>query len=102
MKKPASTPWWASLAGALAILGAIGIGLYLARSGKTPVGALPGQNTLAPAATSSSGAGAIQHPIDAAARPYCRGSTPATQPRSRHSAVSPARRAWARCSIPSM
>ena len=67
MKKPASTPWWASLAGALAVLGAIGIGLYLARSGKAPVGALPGPSTLASPATSSSGAGAIQHPIDAAA-----------------------------------
>ena len=67
MKKPASTPWWASLAGVLAVFGAIGIGLYLARSGKAPVGALPGQSTLAPAATGSSGATPIEHPIDAAA-----------------------------------
>jgi hypothetical protein len=52
------------LAGALAVLGAIGIGLYLARTGKEPVGELPGQSTLAPA-TSSAGAAPI-HPIDAA------------------------------------
>ena len=66
MKKSTSTPWWAWSAGALAILGAIGVGLYLARTGNAPVSALPGQSTLATPATAPTGA-PIQYPIDAAA-----------------------------------
>ena len=68
MKKSASTPWWGWLAGALALIGAIGIGLYVARTGKQPVGTLPGQSALTPQAATAPPAGAtIQHPIDEAA-----------------------------------
>jgi DUF3014 family protein len=65
-KRPAPTPWWAWLAGALAIAGAVGIGLYLARTSKPTVSELPGTSAVAPppaaAATTP-----IQHPIDQAA-----------------------------------
>ena len=67
MQKSASTPWWAWLAGALALIGAIGIGLYIARTGTQPVGALPGQSALAPSATTAPAGPTIQHPIDEAA-----------------------------------
>jgi hypothetical protein len=63
-----TTPWWPWLAGALALAGAIGIGLYLARTGKQPVSELPGQNALAPPAGAAPSTGApIQHPIGQAA-----------------------------------
>ncbi|HET7924918.1 MAG TPA: DUF3014 domain-containing protein [Rhodanobacteraceae bacterium] len=68
-KRPASTPWWAWLAGVLAIAGAIGIGLYLARTGKPPVTELPGTSGAAPAAPATPPASTIQHPIEAAAAP---------------------------------
>jgi hypothetical protein len=64
--KSRTTPWWAWLAGALAIAGAIGIGLYLARQAPPPMSALPGQSSaLPPAATTP--ASTIQHPIGEAA-----------------------------------
>lgn len=61
-KRPASTPWWAWLAGVLAVAGAIGIGLYLARTGKPPVTELPGTSG-APPAFAAAPASTIQHPI---------------------------------------
>src|SRR3954468_2459275 len=64
-KPPASTPWWAWLAGVLAIAGAIGIGLYLARTGKPPVTELPGTSGAAPAVTPAAPPpSTIQHPIE--------------------------------------
>ncbi len=65
-KRPASTPWWAWLAGALAVAGAIGIGLYLARTGPPAVSEMPGANKIAPAPATPP-ASTIQHPIDQAA-----------------------------------
>jgi DUF3014 family protein len=65
--KRGSTPWWAWLAGVLAVAGAIGIGLYLARKGAPPTSALPGQSSDLPSATSAPPASAIQHPIGQAA-----------------------------------
>ena len=65
-KRPASTPWWAWLAGVLAVAGAIGIGLYLARTGKPPVTELPGTSGAPPAPTTAP-ASTIQHPIGDAA-----------------------------------
>jgi hypothetical protein len=63
-----TTPWWAWLAGALALAGAVGTGLYLARTGKQAVSELPGQSPLAQPTDSTSPAGApIQHPIEQAA-----------------------------------
>ncbi len=64
-KRPAATPWWAWLAGALAVAGAIGIGLYVARTGKQAVTQLPGQSATAPA-SSAAPSTQIQHPIDKA------------------------------------
>jgi len=61
-KRPASTPWWAWLAGVLAVAGAIGIGLYLARTGKPPVTELPGTSGAPPMPTTAP-ASTIQHPI---------------------------------------
>ncbi len=61
------TPWWAWLAGALALAGAIGIGLYVARNGPPPTSALPGQSSALPAIATAPPASTIQHPIDAAA-----------------------------------
>src|SRR5690348_9752812 len=63
-KRPASTPWWAWLAGLLAVAGAIGIGLYLARTGKPPVTELPGTSGAAPTAPATPPAPTIQHPIE--------------------------------------
>ena len=64
-KRPASTPWWAWLAGVLAVAGAIGIGLYLARTGKPPVTELPGTSGAAPAVTPAAPPpSTIQHPIE--------------------------------------
>jgi hypothetical protein len=64
--KRAGTPWWAWTAGALAVIGALGIGIYFARSGKEavmqplPAAVVPGTPAqISPAA-------AIQHPIDEA------------------------------------
>ena len=60
-----ATPWWAWSAGALAIVGAMGIGVYVARVGKPPTTEVPA----ASANPSSAGAVApatIQHPIDQA------------------------------------
>jgi DUF3014 family protein len=65
-KRPASTPWWAWLAGALSVAGAIGIGLYLARTGPPAVSEMPGTNKVAPAPATPP-ASTIQHPIDQAA-----------------------------------
>lgn len=65
-KRPASTPWWAWLAGALALAGAIGIGLYVARTGPPAVSELPGTSGIAPAPAASP-APTIQHPIEQAA-----------------------------------
>lgn len=65
MKPKQKTPWWAWTAGALAVVGAIGIGVYIARTGKPAV-------TQIPAAVSPAGSpGApetppIQHPIEQA------------------------------------
>jgi hypothetical protein len=59
-------PWWAWLAGVLAVAGAIGIGLYLARTGKPSVSELPGTSAVAPPAATPP-ASTIQHPIDQAA-----------------------------------
>ncbi|HEX5121906.1 MAG TPA: DUF3014 domain-containing protein [Rhodanobacteraceae bacterium] len=67
-RRPATTPWWAWLAGALAVVGAIGIGLYLARSGPPAVSEMPGTSKLAPA-TATPPASTIQHPIGDAAVP---------------------------------
>lgn len=60
--RPASTPWWAWLAGALAVVGAVGIGLYLARTGPPAVSEMPGTSKTAPAPAPPP-ASAIQHPI---------------------------------------
>lgn len=65
-KRPAATPWWAWLAGLLALAGAVGIGLYLARTGKQPVSELPGQSAVAPL-PSAAPANPIKHPIEQAA-----------------------------------
>ena len=61
-----ATPWWAWLAGALAIVGAIGIGLYLARTGPPAVSEMPGASKAAPAPATTPPSN-IQHPIDQAA-----------------------------------
>jgi hypothetical protein len=66
-RRAASTPWWAWLAGALALVGAIAIGLYFARTGKPPVAALPGTTGLAPSATSAPAGTPVEHPIEQAA-----------------------------------
>ncbi|HEY6984648.1 MAG TPA: DUF3014 domain-containing protein [Rhodanobacteraceae bacterium] len=57
------TPWWAWLAGALAIVGAIGIGVYVAKTGKRATTELPAAN---PQSSTSPAPAAIQHPIDQA------------------------------------
>jgi hypothetical protein len=67
-KRPAATPWWAWLAGALAVAGAIGIGLYVARTGPPAVSELPGTSRIAPAPAAPP-ASTIQHPIEQAAVP---------------------------------
>lgn len=64
-KRPASTPWWAWLAGILAVAGAVGIGLYVARTGKQAVTQLPGQTAVAPASPAAPST-QVQHPIDKA------------------------------------
>jgi hypothetical protein len=66
-KRPPSTPWWAVLAGVLAVAGAIGIGLYLARTGKPPVTEPLGASGAPPAAPAAGPASPIQHPIEQAA-----------------------------------
>ncbi len=66
-KRPSSTPWWARLAGVLAILGALGIGLYLALTGKPSVSELPGTSAVAPPAPAIPSASTIRHPIEEAA-----------------------------------
>jgi len=65
--KRKSTPWWAWLAGALALLVAIGAGLYFARTAPPPTSALPGQSSALPPATTTPPASTIQHPIGDAA-----------------------------------
>jgi len=57
-----ATPWWAWLSGVLAVAGAIGIGLYLARSGPPAVSEMPGTSKIAPAPATPP-ASTIQHPI---------------------------------------
>jgi hypothetical protein len=64
-------PWWAWLAGVLAVVGAIGIGLYLASTAPKPTSALPGQSMRTPSAIESTPApppmtATIEHPIGAA------------------------------------
>jgi hypothetical protein len=61
------TPWWAWPAGALALVVAIGAGLYFAKKGAPPTSALPGQSSALPAAATSPQASTIQHPIEGAA-----------------------------------
>lgn len=64
-KRRESTPWWAWLAGVLAVAGAIGIGLYLASTGKPPVTELPGTSGAPPAAAAPTPAPSkIEYPID--------------------------------------
>jgi hypothetical protein len=65
-KRPASTPWWAWLAGALAVAGAIGVGLYMASTGKQAVTQLAGQSPATPAASTTTPSAPIQHPIEKA------------------------------------
>ena len=68
MKKPTRTPWWSWAAGALAVAGAIGIGLYLARSGEEGVTrALPPAAPSVPNFAAAPIAPPIQHPIEQAA-----------------------------------
>ncbi len=67
-RRPATTPWWAWLAGALAVVGAMGLGLYLARSGPPAVSEMPGTSRIAPA-TATPPASTIRHPIGDAAVP---------------------------------
>ena len=64
LMKKRETPWWAWTAGALAVAGAIGIGLYVARTGKQAVTRVPPASVAAPA--ESPAAPAIQHPIEQA------------------------------------
>src|SRR5689334_2082772 len=66
-KKPKTTPWWAWLAGTLALLAAVGIGLYVARKAPPPTSALPGQSSALPPASTTTPASTIQHPIGEAA-----------------------------------
>ena len=63
MNKQSTTPWWAQTAGVLAVVGAIGIGIYVARSGKHASINVPATSTSAP---STPGAAPIQHPIELA------------------------------------
>jgi len=65
MNKQSTTPWWAQAAGVLAIIGAIAIGIYVARSGKQASVSVPAASTSAPASTAESAA-PIQHPIELA------------------------------------
>lgn len=65
MKKQASTPWWAQAAGVLAVVGALGIGGYLAWSGRHASTSVPASSTIG-APASSSAAAPIQHPIEVA------------------------------------
>jgi hypothetical protein len=58
-----STPWWAWLAGSVALAAAIGLGLYVARKAPPPTSALPGQSSALPPAASAPPASTIQHPI---------------------------------------
>jgi hypothetical protein len=67
----AQKPWWAWLAGALAVAGAIGIGLYLASTAPKPTSALPGESVRTPVhvdspPTSTPVTSSIEHPIGAA------------------------------------
>ena len=66
-RRPTATPWWAWLAGVLAVAGAIGIGLYLARTGKPPVTEPLGSSGAPPAAPATPPAATIRHPIEAVA-----------------------------------
>jgi hypothetical protein len=66
-KRTAPTPWWAWFAGALALAGAVAIGLYLARTGKQAVSELPGQSAARLPESSAPAATPIQHPIEQAA-----------------------------------
>ena len=65
--KSRTTPWWAWLAGALALLAAVGVGLYVARKAPPPTSALPGQSSALPPAATTPPASTIQHPIGEAA-----------------------------------
>jgi hypothetical protein len=65
MKAKQKTPWWAWTAGALAVAGAIGIGLYVARSAKEPVTRLPTDKSVT-ASPEAPAAPTIQHPIEQA------------------------------------
>jgi len=62
--RKAKTPWWAWAAGTLAIAGALGIGIYLARTGKEPVTeVLPPPSAVPQTDAQQASAPAIQHPI---------------------------------------
>jgi len=62
-----SIPWWSKAAGALAVAGALGIGAYVAWTGKAPVTAPPGTAGTQPLPTATSPPpAAIQHPIEQA------------------------------------
>ena len=64
--KRKTTPWvWP--AGALALLAAIGAGLYVARTAPPPTSALPGQSSALPPAATTPPANPIEHPIGDAA-----------------------------------
>ena len=66
--KRKTTPWWVWPAGTLALLAAIGGGLYVARKAPPPTSALPGQSSALPsAATTTTPANPIEHPIGDAA-----------------------------------
>jgi hypothetical protein len=64
-RKAMSREAW--IAGALAVLAAIGLGLYLARKAPPATSALPGQSSALPPSAGSPPANAIQHPIGNAA-----------------------------------
>ena len=65
MNRQSTTPWWAQAAGALAVIGAIGIGIYVARSGKHASINVPAASTSGSASTAGTAA-PIQHPIELA------------------------------------
>ncbi|MET0230067.1 MAG: DUF3014 domain-containing protein [Rhodanobacteraceae bacterium] len=65
--KRKNTPWTAWVAGTLALVAAVGAGLYFAKQGAPPTSALPGQSSALPPVATTPNASTIQHPIDAAA-----------------------------------
>lgn len=61
-----TTPWWASAAAVLAIVGAIGIGIYLARTNQHAVTPLPSASNPSPGHATAPVPSSPQHPIDQA------------------------------------